>query len=85
MKQKYKQGEYEYYNWKRNSEIIKTIIYFAISLALLAAGYLTTGTKANLLTVGAVLGMLPASKSMVGMIMYVRYHGCSKGNYETLK
>ncbi len=85
MKQKFKQGEYEYYNWKRNREIIKTLIYFGISLALLAAGYITTGTKANLLTIVAVLGMLPASKSMVGMIMYMRYHGCNKENHDALK
>ncbi len=85
MKQKFKQGEYEYYNWKRNREIIKTLIYFGISLALLAAGYITTGTKANLLTIVAVLGMLPASKSMVGMIMYMRYHGCNEENYTILK
>ncbi len=85
MKQKFKQGEYEYYNWKRNREIIKTLIYFGISLALLAAGYIATGTKANLLTIVAVLGLLPASKSMVGMIMYMRYHGCNEENYAILK
>ena len=85
MKQKFKQGDYEYYNWKRNREIIKTVAYFGISLALLAAGYIATGTKANLLTVVAVLGLLPASKSMVGMIMYMRYHGCGKEHYEALK
>lgn len=85
MKKKYKQGDYEYYNSKRNSEIMKTIIYFALSLGLFAIGYITTETEANLLTVVAVLGLLPASKSMVGMIMYIRYHGCSKENHEVLK
>jgi hypothetical protein len=85
MKQKYKQGEYEYYQWKRNGEVIKTVLYFAVSLSLFAAGYLATDTKANLLTIVAVLGMLPASKSCVSMIMYLRYHGCSSENYQTLK
>lgn len=82
---KYKQGEYEYYHQKRNWEIIKTLIYFAVPLSLLAAGYFATGTKANLLTLVAVLGLLPASKSCVSMIMYIRYHGCSQENYVLMK
>jgi len=85
MKQKYKQGDYEYYNRKRNREIMKTLIYFAISLSLFVAGYVATKSKANLLTIVAVLGMLPASKSCVSMIMYIRYHGCSEENYLKLK
>lgn len=85
MKKKYKQGDYEYYNHKRNMEILKTIIYFAVSISLLIAGYAATKTKANLLTIVAVLGLLPASKSCVSMIMYVRYHGCSTENHELLK
>ncbi|MGN0132939.1 MAG: hypothetical protein ACI4AA_10895 [Lachnospiraceae bacterium] len=85
MKKKYKQGEYEYYNRKRNWEIIKTVIYFAVSFSLLIAGYVATKTKANLLTIVAVLGLLPASKSCVSMVMYLRYHGCSKENHERLK
>lgn len=84
MKQKYKQGEYEYYNWKRKREVLKTILYFGVSLSLFIAGYLTTGTTKNLLTIVAVLGMLPASKNAVSMIMYLRYHGCSKSNYDML-
>jgi hypothetical protein len=85
MKQKYQQGDYEYYQKKRNREIIKTVISFAISFSLLAAGYAATKTKANLLTIVAVLGLLPASKNCVSMIMYLRYHGCSKENYRLLK
>lgn len=85
MKQKYKQGDYEYYNRKRNWEIIKTLIYFAVSFSLLVAGYVATKSKANLLTIVAVLGLLPASKSCVSMIMYIRYHGCSEENYLQLK
>lgn len=85
MKFKYRQGEYEYYRAKRNREVLKTIIYFAVSFSLLIAGYVATHTKANLLTIVAILGLLPASKSCVSMIMYLRYHGCSKENYELLK
>ena len=52
---------------------------------LFAAGYAATKTKANLLTIVAVLGLLPASKSCVSMIIYIRYHGCSRDHYLKLK
>lgn len=74
---KYKKGDFEYYNNKKLQTIILTIIYFAISFSLYGIGIYTTGSNKNLLTIIAVLGMLPASKSAVSMIMYIRYHGCS--------
>lgn len=85
MGQKVKQGDYEYFNKKRRGEIIKTLIYFGVSISLFIAGYAATKTKANLLTIVAVLGLLPASKSCVSMILYLRYHGCRREDYEFLK
>lgn len=85
MRQKVKQGDYEYFRKKRKQEVIKTLIYFAVSLLLFIAGYMATKTKANLLTIVAVLGLLPASKSCVSMILYLRYHGCSREDRELLK
>lgn len=70
-------GDFNYLNDKRKRVIILTVIYFAIALSLFFAGYLTTHTKKNLLTIVAVLGLLPASKSMVSAIMYIRAKGCS--------
>lgn len=77
-------GNYGYFKQKRMDEILKTILMFAVSLSLLFAGYNVSGTKANVLTVVAVLGMLPASKSAVSMIMYLRYHGCSRELFDKL-
>lgn len=74
---KYHQGEYEYYNYKRAKQIIYTIVLFVIPLSLFIAGFITTGSKKNLLTIVAVLGLLPACKSLVLTIMYIRYHGCN--------
>jgi len=82
---KYQQGEFEYYKYKTKRVLFLTILYFLISLSLFVAGYIQTHTKANLLTIFAVLGLLPASKSLVSLIMYIRYHGCSKEDYEELK
>lgn len=71
-------GSFEYYGVMRKRQIYKTIGLFFVSLALFFAGYIATKTKANLLTVAAVLGLLPACKSMVEMIMYLKYNGCNQ-------
>ena len=66
-------GEYLYLDTQRKYEIARTVLYFAISFAIFFIGFFTTGTKKNLLTIVAVLGMLPASKSLVSVIMFARY------------
>ena len=70
-------GDHDYLHNKKIRVIVLTIIYFAISLGIILIGYLTTGTKRNLLTVVGILGCLPACKSAVSMIMYIKAKGCS--------
>lgn len=67
-------GTKHYLNSQKKYEWIRTVLYFAVSLSLFAAGFLTTGTRNNLLTIVAVLGCLPASKSLVEAVIYTRYH-----------
>lgn len=69
-------GTRNYINSQKKYEIIRTIIYFFISISLFAAGYITTKSRENLLTVVAVVGCLPACKSLVGVIMFLRYKSC---------
>lgn len=68
---------YGYIDSQKKYELIRTIVYFGISLSLFIAGYVATKSKTNLLTIVAVLGCLPASKSLVSTIMFFRYHSCS--------
>ena len=70
-------GERDYLDTQKKYEILRTVLYFAISLALFLGGYIYTGTNKNLLTVVAMLGCLPAAKSAVSMIMFLRYHSCT--------
>ena len=65
---KIQKGKPGYLNYKRKVEILRTVIYFAIVLAIFALGYWQTHTRLNLLTVVAILGCLPASKALVGVI-----------------
>ncbi len=80
-----KKGRYGYLKNQRKKEIIKTILYFSLSAAIFAMGYYSTKTKVNLLTVVAVLGCLPASKSAVSMIMYLRAGSCSDACYQAVR
>lgn len=85
MKLQIPKGSFGYIKRKHIGEVVKTIVYFAVSLSLYAAGIKAAGNNKNLLTIVAVLGCLPASKSMVSMIMFLKYTGCSKAVYEKLK
>lgn len=78
-------GNFGYLVAKRKQVLIRTIVFFAISLALLAAGIISTGTRKNLLTVVAVLGCLPACKSLVNLIMFFKAKGCSEKAKEKIK
>lgn len=80
-----KKGSFGYLHSQTRWEIGKTILFFAISFSLLAAGIITTGSKKNLLTVAAVLGMLPSSKSAISMFMFIKSIGCSMAAYEKVK
>ena len=66
---KVQKGTPGYLDHKKKVEIIRTVIYFGIVAAVFFLGYSQTGTRLNLLTVVAILGCLPASRSAVGMIM----------------
>ena len=77
-------GEYAWLSFCKKRETIRTIVYFGISGAIFLMGYLSAKTTANLLTVVAALGCLPASKSAVSMIMFLRATVCGSAMYESL-
>lgn len=66
-------GQPGYLSGKKKQDLIKTILEFAVVIALLVIGYVTTGTRKNLLTVVAILGCLPAAKALVGVITLYPY------------
>lgn len=66
-------GTRNYLKTQRIYEIVRTILLFSVSLSLFAAGWISTGNRLNLLTIVAVLGCLPASKSAVSAFMFCRF------------
>lgn len=69
---KYTKGEYEYAKYNRLKLIIYTLGMYSLSAAIYIIGYITTKTNKNLLTIVAVLGILPASKLLISLIMACR-------------
>ena len=84
MRNKYTKGDYLYIQNKKKNEVLKTVLFFAVSAALYLAGYISTGSNKNYLTIVAILGCLPASKSAVSMIMYLKVKGCSPKIYKLI-
>ena len=68
-----KKGNPGYLAYKKKVEIIRTVIYFGIVIAIFLLGYFQTGTRLNLLTVVAILGCLPSAKALVGVITRFPY------------
>lgn len=75
---KYKKGDSGYLNHQLIIEIFKTLIMFAITIAILLLGISQTGDRMNLLTVVAAVGSLPACKALVGVIVRLPYRSISK-------
>jgi hypothetical protein len=71
-------GSYGYIANHRWIAAARTLLFFGVSIGLYIMGYVTTGSNRNLLTVVAVLGCLPACKSLVNLIVFIRASGCSE-------
>lgn len=77
-------GAYGYLQNRKVYTAFRTALFFLISISLYFAGIKATGSNRNLLTVVAVLGCLPACKSAVNFILFLRAKGCSEKLYRTL-
>lgn len=78
-------GQYGYMQYQKRFTLLRSLAYFGISFAIYLMGRLSTGTNANLLSVVAVLGCLPASKSLVNMIMFFRAKECSETLHQQIE
>lgn len=72
-------GTYGYLKNRKICTALRTVLFFLLSGGLYVMGYVTTGSNRNLLTIVAVLGCLPACKSMVNFILFMRAGECSEG------
>jgi hypothetical protein len=78
-------GSYGYIENRKLITTLRTLLYFLLCIGLYVIGYVTTGDNKNLLTIVAILGTLPACKSAVNMIIFLRAKGCSERLKEQLE
>lgn len=71
-KKRIQKGEFGYLPYEKKVATIRTVIMFVMALIIFFTGYFWTKTKANVFSIIAVLALLPASRSLVNMIMYYR-------------
>lgn len=84
MIKKFDKGDINYLSYNKRYTTIRTLLYFGIVFALLIIGFVTTKTQKNYLTIVAILGCLPASKSLVNAIMYLRFKPVSADTFDTI-
>ena len=81
---KVKKGDYGYIRYEKKKRLLITVALFLIPLAAFLAAFLITGTKKNIITVIAMVGCLPACKSMVSLIMIFRAKPVAPQVYEEI-
>lgn len=77
-------GNYGYTLSHRKWQIVKMSLYIALALAVFLLGYIVTETTKNVLSIVAIVGALPISKEMVGVIMSYRRKPMEKSVYEQI-
>lgn len=79
-----KKGKYGYLKSAKIQTLIYTIILFALALSVFFIGVTVTGTNANLFSIISVLGLLPACKSLVSLIMFAKAKVCPEEYYNKI-
>ncbi|MBR5406498.1 MAG: hypothetical protein IK111_02535 [Lachnospiraceae bacterium] len=77
-------GEWGYINDRRLKVAVITLFMYACAIGLFLFGLKLTNTRKNLYTILAVLSILPASKSMVNMIMFFRFTSLSREKFNEI-
>ena len=82
---KAKKGSYGYIRWEKLRRLLTTLLMLALPLAFFTVGMiLNKGDRKSIYTVIAIVGCLPACKSMVSMIMMWMQKPMAKDHYEAI-
>ena len=84
-KKKIRKGDFGYIQHEKIRRFLVTLLLFAIPMAAFLGAYLITGTKKNIITVNAMVGCLPACKSLVGFIVMFLQKSMDESSYRKIK
>ena len=82
---KIEKGQPGYIKARKVRYLMLAIAEFAIVTAVYVLGYMQTGTKANLFTVVAVVGCLPAAKMLVEFITMAPHKSIDVDKYQEIE
>lgn len=74
-----KSGNFGYVDAHKKWQLLKVIFWILLIGAIIAGGWIYSGTRFNVVTVVGIVLVLPAAKAVVGFIVVARYH---TGSYE---
>ena len=77
-------GKFGYTLSHRKGQIIKMSLYIALALAVFLLGLIVTKTTKNVLSIVAIVGALPISKEMVGVIMSYKRKPMEQAVYQQI-
>ncbi len=78
-------GHHGYLHARKRTLLIRTSLLAIGVIALLIMGFTLTHTRKNLLTVAAVVSVLPTANQAVILIAVLPYHGRKKEEYDTVR
>ena len=74
-------GEWGYINYQRKRVLLITLVLYVCAIGIYLLGYLTLKTNKSIWSILAILAVLPASKSMVNLIMFLRFRSISEEDF----
>ena len=75
-------GEWGYIDYQRKRVMLITLVLYVCAIGMYLLGYLTLHTNKSIWSVLAILAVLPASKSMVSLIMFLRFRSLAGEDYD---
>ena len=81
---KSRKGEWGYFSSEKRRRILTTSVLFAIPIFIYVTSFLYFGTRRNLMTVVAMVGIIPAAISCVGLIMILMRRSLPEEEYREL-
>ena len=75
-------GEWGYIDYQRKRVMLITLVLYVCAIGMYFLGYFTLHTNKSIWSILAVLAVLPASKSMVNLIMFLRFHSLDRSDID---
>ncbi len=73
-----RKGTFGYIDKMKKTALVRTLVLFLVAVIIFAAGYVIYLKKENFFTIFAVLMVLPAARSLVNAIMFLRFRSCDQ-------